>query len=45
MGMVEEEEGGASTKGEDIVMDTIISAFGGNNRPFLRLGDDLSVFA
>ena len=36
MGMVEEEEGGASTKGEDIVMDTVVSASPGyNNQPFL----------
>ena len=45
MGTVEEEEEGVPSKGEDIVMDTIISAFAGNNRPFLRLGDDLSVLA
>ena len=33
MGVVEEEEEGVSTKGEDIVMDTVISASGYNNQP------------
>ena len=35
MGTVEEEEEGGSTKGEDIVMDTDVSASGYNNQPFL----------
>ena len=35
MGTVEEEEEGGSTKGEDIVMDTVVSASGYNNQPFL----------
>ena len=35
MVMVEEEEEGVPTKGEDIVMDTVVSASGYNNQPFL----------
>ena len=35
MGTVEEEEEGAPSKGEDIVMDTVISAAGYYNQPFL----------
>ena len=35
MGMVEEEEEAVPTKGEDIVMDTVISAAGYYNQPFL----------